>query len=110
MLYARRKLAAFSGLCISGIAFIVVLSPVYFLTDLSNKVLVGHGNPRFVPHRRRMALARLLALGFAGPALTPTEAAGKLPVHYRIELRPDLDRAMIAGFAGPNRVGAFAEA
>jgi aminopeptidase N len=43
-----------------------------------------------------------LALGFASSALTPTEAAGKLPdnvipVHYRIELRPDLDRAMIAG-------------
>ena len=40
-----------------------------------------------------------LALGFASSALTPTEAAGKLPdnvipVHYRIELRPDLGRIL----------------
>ena len=44
----------------------------------------------------------LLALGLASPALTPAEAAGKLPnnvipAHYRTELHPDLDRATIAG-------------
>jgi hypothetical protein len=48
MLYARRKLAAFSGLLVSGISFVVMLSPVYFFTDSSNKIFVGHGNPRFV--------------------------------------------------------------
>ena len=55
---------------------------------------------------RRLTVAALpwlacvfLALGFASSALTPTEAAGKLPdnvipVHYRIELRPDLGRIL----------------
>jgi len=40
-----------------------------------------------------------LALGFPRSAPAPAEAAGKLPnnvipVHYRIELRPDLGRIL----------------
>ena len=88
MLYARRKLAVLFGLCISGIAFIVMLSPVYFLTDLSNKVLVGHGNPRFVGHwDPRMTYEHLFstltsALGYF--------ATGSVGTRWYVSLIPEL--------------------
>jgi hypothetical protein len=51
---------------------------------------------------RRWLACFLLALGLASPALTPAEAAGKLPNNvipalYHTEFHPDLDRATIAG-------------
>ena len=88
MLYSRRKLAAFSGLCASGIAFIVVLSPVYYLTDLSNKFLVGHGNPRFVGYwDPRMTYEHLFstltsALGYF--------ATGSVDTRWYVSLIPEL--------------------
>jgi hypothetical protein len=88
MLYSRRKLPAFFGLCISSISFIVGLSPVYFLTDLSNKFFVGHGNPRFVGYwDPRMTYEHLFstltsALGYF--------ATGSFGTRWYVSLIPEL--------------------
>jgi hypothetical protein len=80
MLNSRRRLAVFSRLCVSGISFIAILSPVYYLTDLSNKVFVGYWDPRMTYEHLFSTLTS--ALGYF--------ATGSFGTRWYVSLIPEL--------------------